>query len=125
LKRGVCCSRRGNVNRNFRANRYLATGPPTFKGKGAKVRGESLAKIGLWKLAGMQGDFDETCEIRSCDQVASSVLVIFYPYGSASIKFYCSEHEGDGVADLKRNNAGAKLIDHRARAREAQRQHRR
>jgi hypothetical protein len=95
------------------------------RGEGAKVRGESLAKIGLWKLAGMRGDSDETCEIRSCDQVASSVLVIFYPYGSASIKFYCSEHEGDGVADLKRNNAGAKLIDHRARAREAQRQHRR
>ena len=89
------------------------------------MRGEPLAKIGLWKLAGLEGDSDETCEIRSCDQVASSVLVIFYSYGSASIKFYCSEHEDDGVADLKRNNVGAKLIDHRARAREAQRQHRR
>jgi hypothetical protein len=62
------------------------------------------------------------------------VLVIFYPYGSASIKFYCPEHEGDGVTELKRNNAGVKLVDHRgrsdvvrreSRAREGQRQPRR
>jgi hypothetical protein len=89
------------------------------------VRGGQLAKIGLWKLAGAEGDTDETCEVRSCDQAASSVLVIFFPYGSASIKFYCPEHEGDGVAELKRNNSGVKMVDHRSRAREVQRQPRR
>jgi len=89
------------------------------------VRGEQLARIGLWKLAGMEGDSSETCEIRSCDQAATAVLVIFFPYGSASIKFYCSEHEGEGVAEQKRHNAGVKLVDYRGRAREAQRQPRR
>jgi hypothetical protein len=81
------------------------------------VRGEPLARIGLWKLAGTEGGSHETCETRSCDQAARSVLVIFYPYGSASIKFYCSEHAGDGVAELRRNHIGVKPIDHRGRAR--------
>ena len=88
------------------------------------MRSGPLAKVGLWKLAAAEDDSAETCEVRSCDQAASSVLVIFFPYGSASIKFYCPEHEGDGVAELKRNNAGVKLTDYR-RAREAQRQPRR
>ncbi len=73
---------------------------------------ENLARIDLWKLARMKGDFDETCEIRSCDQVARAVVVISYSDGRASIRNYCSVHEGKSVAKLKRNNIGVKLVDH-------------
>ena len=64
----------------------------------------------------MKGDFDETCENVSCDRVATVVVVISHSDGSASIKNYCSEHEGEGLATLKRNNVGIKLVDHRGRA---------
>ena len=72
-------------------------------------------KIDLWKLASRKGDLDETCENLSCDRVARAVVVISHSDGSASIKNYCSEHEGEGVAKLKRNNIGIKLVDHRGR----------
>lgn len=64
----------------------------------------------------MKGDFDETCELLSCDQVARAVAVISYSNGSASIRTYCSEHEGESVARLRRSNVGVKLADHRGRA---------
>lgn len=72
-----------------------------------------LEKINLWKLARMKGDCDETCEIRSCDQVARAVVVISYSDGRASIRNYCSEHEGNSVAKLKQKNLGVELVDHR------------
>lgn len=82
---------------------------------------DHLPKIDLWKLARKKGDSDETCEIVSCDQVARAVVVISYSDGSASIRNYCSEHEGEGVAKLKRNNVRVKLVDHRRRAGNRQR----
>ena len=72
-----------------------------------------LAKINLWKLARMKADYDESCGILSCDQVATAIVVISYSDGSASIRTYCSEHEGKSVAKLKRNNVGVELVDHR------------
>jgi hypothetical protein len=77
------------------------------------VSGELLARIDLWNLARMKGDSDETCEILSCDQVARAVVVISYADGRASIRNYCSDHEGKSVDKLKRNNVGVELIDHR------------
>src|SRR5579864_2127126 len=91
VEAGRYCSCRANVDQIFRA---IAISPQhrRFSTGRRQVHGAPLARIGLWKLALMEGDSDETCEIRSCDQAAIAVLVIFYPYGSASIKFYCSEH---------------------------------
>jgi hypothetical protein len=77
------------------------------------VSGEPLARIDLWALARMKGDSDETCEILSCDQVARAVVVISYANGRASIRNYCSDHEGKSVDKLKRNNVGVELVDHR------------
>jgi hypothetical protein len=70
---------------------------------------DNLAKIDLWKLARRKGDFDETCEVISCDQIAGAVVVISYSDGSASIKKYCSEHEGKGVAKLKRKQGRSRI----------------
>jgi hypothetical protein len=74
---------------------------------------DNLAKIDLWKLARMKGDYDEPCQILSCDQAARAVVVISYPDGCASVRNYCSAHEGKNVAKLKRNNIGTELVDHR------------
>ena len=84
-----------------------------FYGEVAKCTVDNLAKINLWKLLRMKGDYDEPCGILSCDQVASAVVVISYSDGCASIRTYCSEHEGKSVAKLKRNKVGAELVDHR------------
>jgi hypothetical protein len=70
-------------------------------------------KIDLWHPARMRGDFDEPCQILSCNKVARSVAVISYSNGSASIRRYCSEHQNKGLAKLKRNHPGVEPIDHR------------
>ena len=70
-------------------------------------------KIEIWNLAKMRGDFDEPCEVLSCSQVARVVAVISYSNGRASIRRYCSAHEGMAFAKLKRNYPGIEPIDHR------------
>lgn len=70
-------------------------------------------KIDLWTLSRLRGDFDEPCEVLSCSQVARAVAVISYSNGSASIRRYCSRHEGKAFAKLKRNHPGVEPIDHR------------
>jgi len=71
-------------------------------------------KIELWNLAKMRGDFDELCEVLSCSQVARAVAVISYPNGRVSIRRYCSGHEAQAFAKLKRNHPAAEPIDHRS-----------
>ena len=87
-----------------------------FHGEVATCTVDNLAKINLWKLARMKGDYDEPCGILSCDQVARAVVVISYSDGCASSRTYCSEHEDKSVAKLKRNNVGVELLDHRGLA---------
>ena len=87
-----------------------------FTGRSATRTVDNFAKINLWKLARMKGDYDEPCGILSCDRAATAVVVISYSDGCASIRTYCSEHEGKSVAKLKRNNVGVELVDHRRRA---------
>ena len=70
-------------------------------------------KIDLWSLSRMRGDFDEPCEVLSCSKVASAVAVISYSNGRASIRRYCSGHEAQAFAKLRRNHAGIEPIDHR------------
>src|ERR1700687_3021179 len=84
-----------------------------FYGEVAKCTMDNLAKINLWKRARMKGDYDEPCGILSCDQVARAVVVISYSDGCASVRNYCSEHEGKSVAKLKQNHIGVELVDHR------------
>jgi hypothetical protein len=70
-------------------------------------------KIEIWNLAKMKGDFDEPCEVLSCSQVARAVAVISYSNGRVSIRRYCSGHDAQAFAKLKRNHAGVEPIDHR------------
>ena len=70
-------------------------------------------KIDLWNLSRMRGDFDEPCEVLSCSKVARVVAVISYSNGRASIKRYCSAHEAQAFAKLRRNHDGVEAIDHR------------
>ena len=55
---------------------------------------DNLAKIDVWKLARMEGDYDEPCQILSCDQAARAVIVISYSDGCASVRNYCSGARG-------------------------------
>jgi hypothetical protein len=81
--------------------------------KVAKCTVDNLAKIDLWQLARTKGDYDEPCQILSCDQAARAVVVISYSDGCASVRNYCAGHEGKNVAKLKRINVGIELVDHR------------
>ena len=77
---------------------------------------DNLAKFDLWKIAGRRSNFGELCEIIECSEIASVMVVISYSDGRASIRYYCTKHEGKGVAKLRRNLVGVELVDHRSQA---------
>ena len=53
-----------------------------FTGRSPKCAVDNLAKIDLCKLARTKGDYDEPCQILSCDQAGRAVVVISYSDGA-------------------------------------------
>jgi hypothetical protein len=80
------------------------------------VHRDNLTNFHLWKIGGRRSKFRELCEIITCAQVASAVVVISYSDGHASIRYYCPKHEGKGVAQLRGTFVGVELVDHRRQA---------